>query len=79
MDDPLSKSEQVSAEQPQDGVNTFADAETLEPVIATKGGLCSICKSYIERGESIVSADGTSWVHTPCALQQSWPIAGDDA
>lgn len=71
------KTEALTSEQPQDGVNAFADGETLEPVEAHKFSMCSICHSYIERGESIVSADGTAWVHTVCARQAGWPIAGD--
>lgn len=74
----VSKTESVSSEQPQDGSNTFTeDDEGLTPIIATDFGICDLCRSYIERGEGIVTADGTQWTHEACARQAGWTIAGD--
>lgn len=71
------KTEDVNAEQPQDGNNVFTNGETLEPVEAHKFSMCSLCHSYVEHGESIVTADGTAWVHEVCARREGWPVAGD--
>jgi hypothetical protein len=72
-----SKTEQVNAEQPQDTNTSFGEADQLEPVEATKVSMCSLCKSYIERGEAIVNA-GDGWVHAACASNCGWPVAGNE-
>ena len=69
------KTEQVTSAQPQDGENSFGDAELLEPVTATKGGMCDGCRSYIERGEAIVHI-GDRWVHAVCAANAGLSVSG---
>jgi len=51
-----------------------AEAPVLEPVEATKHGMCPLCRSYIERGEAIITADGSKWVHAACAENAGWPV-----
>jgi hypothetical protein len=61
------RSEKTHDLQPQDGDNGYT-----EPVLATKKSHCHLCRSYIERGESIITADGSEWVHGSCAEQAGW-------
>ena len=53
---------------------TVSDDIVLVPVIATRHGLCSLCRSYIEPGEMVVIVPG-EWTHEVCARQHGCPIA----
>lgn len=69
------EAEQRKAREVQEGEDRVGPGPELESKLATVGDKCSLCKSYIERGESIVTADGSECVHTACAEQQGWEVS----
>jgi hypothetical protein len=46
----------------------------LEPVEARRQSSCGLCRSSIEPGEGIVTADGLEWVHAACAALFGWDV-----